>query len=274
MARLRLAYLFCFLFGVAVYEFFFSSNTANETSRSWDSKLSLRPESLLPSRWRSNVPPPWLPERPKAAFLVLCRNQDLGEILPTLSAIEQTVNAHPFNSYKYVVLNDVEFTPYFQTKVRSYMAEARARFGGPNASPIELEFGIIPKEHWEPPAHINWNFASLSWDRMKAQQVPYADSRSYRSMTRWFSGFFYKHDLVKDLDYVWRLEPATRYTCNLVPANGGQPVMWDTYGDGTVGDFFDPFRFMQINNKKYAFVLSLKEYRSTVHTLWPKSRGE
>lgn len=49
--------------------------------------------------------------------------------------------------------------------------------------------------------------------------------------------------------------------------------MWDTYGDGTVGDFFDPFRFMQINNKKYAFVLSLKEYRSTVHTLWPKSRG-
>jgi len=33
---------------------------------------------------------------------------------------------------------------------------------------------------------------------------------SYRNMCRWNSGFFYKHPVLKDYDYYWRVEPDVR----------------------------------------------------------------
>ena len=35
---------------------------------------------------------------------------------------------------------------------------------------------------------------------------------------------------------------------------------------------YDPFTFMRINNKRYSFVMSLFEFRSTIETLWASTR--
>ncbi|PWN28992.1 glycosyl transferase, partial [Jaminaea rosea] len=205
----------------------------------------------------STSAPSFIPPKPNAALLILCRNEDLGELLPTLSNLESTFNSHPLTSYPYVLLNDQEFTPYFKAKLTAYLASARQRFGGPHASDPDIRFGQVPPEHWRAPDWIDWEKAKRRWEIIAKSKVPYAMSESYRHMCRFQSGFFYRHPLVKDLDFYWRVEPQTRYTCNLT--------------DGT-GDFFDPFRWMKKHNKKYGWVLSLKEYQATIKTLWPKAR--
>jgi hypothetical protein len=36
---------------------------------------------------------------------------------------------------------------------------------------------------------------------------------------------------------------------------------------------FDPFLFMEDNNKTYGFTISLYEYQRTIETLWPTVKG-
>lgn len=52
----------------------------------------------------------------------------------------------------------------------------------------------------------------------------YGGRESYHHMCRYFSGFFYKHPLLKEFDYYWRMEPDVHYYCDLD---------------------YDPFLFMQ-----------------------------
>ena len=47
---------------------------------------------------------------------------------------------------------------------------------------------------------------------------------SYHHMCRYFSGFFYHHPLLTDVDYYWRIEPDVHYYCDID---------------------YDPFLFMQ-----------------------------
>lgn len=95
---------------------------------------------------------------------------------------------------------------------------------------------------------------------------------------RYQSGFFFQHEALLPFDYYWRIEPGVKYTCDID---------------------FDPFLYMQDNNKKYGkelytrnllilrfgtldltnvlesirlfspgFTISLKEYAETIPTLW------
>lgn len=70
---------------------------------------------------------------------------------------------------------------------------------------------------------------------------------SYRFMCRYQSGFFYRHPLLTEYDYYWRIEPTTKLLCN-VP--------------------YDPFAKMHANNWKYGFTISIEEFVETVPTLW------
>lgn len=56
----------------------------------------------------------------------------------------------------------------------------------------------------------------------------YGDSQAYRRMCHYNSGWFYRHPLLKDLEYYWRLEPSVKFFCDIK---------------------YDPFRFMKDNNK-------------------------
>lgn len=64
---------------------------------------------------------------------------------------------------------------------------------------------------------------------------------------RFNSGFFYKHPLLANYAYYWRVEPGVQFHC----------------------DFnYDPFLFMQVNKKKYGFNIALTEIEETIPTLW------
>jgi alpha 1,2-mannosyltransferase len=82
---------------------------------------------------------------------------------------------------------------------------------------------------------------------MAQRKVIYGDSESYRHMCRFESGFFFRHELMQNYDYYWRVEPGIDYYCDID---------------------FDPFKFMREHKKKYGWVISLYEYRETIETLW------
>lgn len=172
----------------------------------------------------------------KATLYTLCRNSDLYEMLDTIINYESRFN-HKFH-YDWVFLNDEPFSDEFITFVSSYVS-GNARFGE------------IDKAHWSIPNEINTSI-------MQAKMVqtlndpdgayPYADSISYRNMCRFESGFFYKHPLLLDYDYFWRVEPGVSLLCDVN---------------------YDIFDFMVENQYDYGFTISTIEYPKTIPSLFP-----
>jgi len=86
---------------------------------------------------------------------------------------------------------------------------------------------------------------------MEAKKIIYGGSLSYRHMCRFNSGFFYKLDVMQKYDFYWRVEP-----CIAPSVLRGLTAVTEYYCDL----YYDPFKFMRENNKKYGFVMSLYEF--------------
>lgn len=175
---------------------------------------------------------PYRGKKVKATFVTLARNSDLYELLPAIKSVEDRFN-HKFQ-YDWVFLNDVEFTEEF-INVTSALISGKTKYG------------VIPKEHWSFPDWIDQDRAAKVREEMRQKKIIYGDSVSYRHMCRFESGFFYRHPLMQEYDWYWRVEPGVKLTCDLD---------------------YDLFKFMEDNGKKYGFSISIHEYEATVPTLW------
>ncbi|OMH80090.1 Glycolipid 2-alpha-mannosyltransferase 1 [Zancudomyces culisetae] len=165
----------------------------------------------------------------KAAFVSLVRNSDLHGIRKTIREVEDRFNRK--FGYPYIFLNDVPFTDEFKQGVRDLVST--------NAT-----FGLVEGEAWGYPEYVDKNKAKEI--REKSNYIN-GGSESYRFMCRFQSGYFYKHPLLKDLEYYWRIEPDVHYYCDVD---------------------YDPFLFMKENNKVYGWNMAPTEYMATVPTLW------
>jgi alpha 1,2-mannosyltransferase len=171
-------------------------------------------------------------ERVNATFVTLARNQDVWEIAKSIRAVEDRFNRN-FH-YDWVFLNDKPFDDQFK-KITTALVSGTTHYG------------LIPKEHWSYPEWIDLDKAKAVREDMRARKIIYGDSESYRHMCRYESGFFFRHELMLNYRYYWRVEPSIELYCDIS---------------------FDPFRYMMENKKKYSFVLSLYEYFETIPTLW------
>lgn len=175
---------------------------------------------------------PYKGKKAKATFVTLARNSDLYELLPAIKSVEDRFN-HKFQ-YDWVFLNDVEFTEEFKNVTSSLISG-------------KTKYGVIPKEHWSFPDWIDQDKAAKVREEMRQKKIIYGDSVSYRHMCRFESGFFYRHPLMQEYDWYWRVEPGIKLTCDLD---------------------YDLFKFMEDNGKKYGFAISIHEYEATIPTLW------
>lgn len=167
-----------------------------------------------------------------ATFVTLARNSDIWELAKSIRQVEDRFNRN--YHYDWVFLNDKPFDDTFK-KITSALVSGKTHYG------------LIPKEHWSYPEWIDQDKAKKVREDMKERKIIYGDSESYRHMCRYESGFFFRHELMQQFEYYWRVEPGIELYCDIS---------------------FDPFRFMKENNKKYSFVLSLYEYYETIPTLW------
>jgi alpha 1,2-mannosyltransferase len=170
--------------------------------------------------------------RVNATFVSLSRNSDVWEIAKSIRQVEDRFNRN--YHYDWVFLNDKPFDSTFK-KITTALVSGTTHYG------------IIPKEHWSYPDWIDLEKASKTREDMGQRKIIYGDSESYRHMCRFESGFFFRHPLMMNYEFYWRVEPSIELYCDVS---------------------FDPFRFMKDHDKKYGFVLSLYEYYETIPGLW------
>ncbi|TID18192.1 hypothetical protein CANINC_003933 [Pichia inconspicua] len=171
-------------------------------------------------------------EKVKAAFVTLARNSDVWEILSSIREVEDRFN-HNY-AYDWVFLNDEEFSEEFKRETSRLISG-------------KTHYGLIPHEQWSFPDWIDTNKAAETRERMRQEQVIYGDSISYRHMCRFESGFFFRHPLMEQFDYYWRVEPGIKIYCDID---------------------YDIFKFMADNDLEYGYTISLPEYQKTIPTLW------
>ncbi|KZT42076.1 glycosyltransferase family 15 protein [Sistotremastrum suecicum HHB10207 ss-3] len=171
-----------------------------------------------------------------AAFVVLARNNDLQNVIASMKQMEDRFNKK--FDYPWVFLNEQPFSEDFIKRTTEVTAS-------------KTSYGLIPKEHWVQPEWIDEPKAAKARQKMLENKVIYGGSVPYRNMCRFNSGFFFKHELLKDVKYYWRVEPSVKFFCDID---------------------YDPFLVMQDGNKVYGFTISLYEYESTIPTLWETTK--
>ncbi|TIA87449.1 hypothetical protein E3P99_03175 [Wallemia hederae] len=177
-------------------------------------------------------------ERQKAAFVVLARNSDLYSFLPSMRAVEDRFNKK--FGYEWVFLNDKPFSQEFKARTQAL-------------SDSPCHYGLIPEEDWKQPSFINETKAADAREKLEnMHKVPYADSVPYRNMCRFNSGFFWRHPLLDNFDYYWRVEPDIKLFCDVD---------------------YDPFQYLAENDINYGFTVSLYEYEESITTLWETVKG-
>ncbi|KAK9464526.1 nucleotide-diphospho-sugar transferase [Lipomyces arxii] len=173
----------------------------------------------------------------KASLVMLVRNRELTDALRSMRMIEDRFNRK--YRYPWTFLNDEPFTEEF-INFTTGMASGKT------------QYGLIGIEQWSMPEHIDLQKVQANMETMVAKNVIYAGSMSYRHMCRYNSGFFYRHELLANYDYYWRVEPAVEYYCDIN---------------------YDPFELMRTNDKLYGFVMAMYEYDVTIKTLWDETKS-
>ncbi|EGY19468.1 hypothetical protein VD0002_g8452 [Verticillium dahliae] len=170
--------------------------------------------------------------RANAAFVVLARNKELDGVVQSIKSIERHFNR--WYHYPYVFLNDDEFNSTFKETVTNYTSGT-------------VEFGKVGPEMWGFPDWIDPKVAKEGIAKQGDNAVMYGGMESYHAMCRFYSGFFYKHELLQKYEWYWRLEPEISYFCDIT---------------------YDPFLEMIAANKTYGFTIAVKELRETVPNIF------
>jgi len=185
-----------------------------------------------PSDHGSATPGESLYHRANASLIMLARNSDVDGAVHSVRELEDRFN-HRYH-YPWVFLNEQPFSDEFKRRV-SFLVS------GP------VHFGQIPADHWYQPEWVNETKATEERQKMEEENIIYGGSLSYRNMCRFNSGFFYRHPLMQDYRYYWRVEPGVHFHCDVN---------------------YDPFVYMHENNKTYGFTVAIYEFRRTIESLW------
>lgn len=206
------------------------------TSKPQNPQLGTSPLPSITPLTPTELSPAAPGERVNATFVTLARNTDIWEIARSIRQVEDRFNRN--YNYDWVFLNDKPFDDQF-IKITTSLVSGKTHYGQ------------IPVEHWSFPSWIDQKKAEAVREDMRRRKIIYGDSISYRHMCRFESGFFFRHPLLHQFEYYWRVEPSVELFCDI---------------------HYDPFKYMKDNKKKYSFVLSLYEYVETIPTLWDSTK--
>ncbi|KAF2865512.1 alpha-1,2-mannosyltransferase Kre5 [Massariosphaeria phaeospora] len=176
--------------------------------------------------------PPVDKPRANAAFVVLARNKELDGVLQSIKSIERHFNR--WFHYPYVFLNDGDFNSTFKEAVLNH-----------TSAPVE--WGKITPDLWDFPEWAEPAVVKEGIQKQGDAAIMYGGMESYHHMCRFYSGFFYKHELLQKYEWYWRLEPEIKYFCDIT---------------------YDPFIHMIRENKTYGFTIAVKELKETVPNIF------
>ncbi|ODV89138.1 glycosyltransferase family 15 protein [Tortispora caseinolytica NRRL Y-17796] len=167
-----------------------------------------------------------------ACLVMLARNSELDHCLQSIREQEDTFNKQ--YHYPWLFLNDEEYTEEFKSKILDAVSG-------------EARFGLIDPEHWTIPDWIDTKQVYENLKTANSRNILYGALLSYRHMCRYNSGFFYKHPMLLEYDWYWRVEPDVHFWCDVE---------------------YDVFTYMKNNNYTYGFTMTAHEYMETIPTLF------
>ncbi|KAI9316484.1 nucleotide-diphospho-sugar transferase [Dichotomocladium elegans] len=171
----------------------------------------------------------------RGAFVIVGREEELFSIRETMRDVEDRFNeAH---GYPWVIISEQPFSERFQELVGG-LASGRVYFG--------------EAQTWHEPPYIDIKRAEITAKEMGAQGIYHGESISWRKMARYNVGFLADHPLLQDAEYYWKVQPRSRYLCDIKE---------------------DPFLFMKTHGKKLAFAISMVENGATIPSLWPVTQA-
>lgn len=170
--------------------------------------------------------------RANAAFIVLARNSELNGVLQSIDSMERHFNQ--WFHYPWIFLSDTEFDDNFKAAVAQHTTS-------------DVKFGLISPELWQFSPQTDEDFIKETIEGQGDRGVKYGKLESYHRMCRFYSGFFYKHPLVQQVDWYWRVEPDVEFFCDLT---------------------YDPFIEMEKSGKKYGFTVMVQEMSATIPNLF------
>lgn len=199
-----------------------------------------------------------LEKREKAAIVLLLREQDLDELLPTLSNFEQRFNAN--FRYPYVLFASPDEGPFSADFRRAVL----------KVLPLgaTVEWAVVEDQHWRIPDWLDAQEVRAGFKKQEEEGVQYAGREGYHHMIRWYSGLFAREKVLKKYDWYLRLEPGGELRHSFAIGSradlllGRAPVRY--YCSIT----YDPFRFMAMKGKLYGFVITIVENMNTIPSLF------
>lgn len=163
---------------------------------------------------------------------MLTRNEDLEGVVTSLRSFERHFNR--WFHYPYIFLNDKEFNSTFKEVIQKHVS-----------SPVQ--FGKVGPELWDFPTWADRSTVEEGIALQGDRGIMYGGLESYHHMCRFYSGQFYKHPLLRGLDWYWRLEPDVKFFCDIT---------------------YDPFVYMESHNKTYGWTIAIKELEETVPNMF------
>lgn len=240
--------------------------------------IFLRPPPPLSSLSSSITPPvegcqnvqlTRLEKREKAAIVLLLREQDLGDLLPTLDNFESRFNARFRYPYVFIASPDEgDFSDDFRRTVLKALP-----------SSAEVEWSLVERQHWSVPEWLDEESVRRGFKEQEARGVQYAGREGYHHMIRWYSGLWAREKVLEKYDWYWRLEPGGELLCVHSSAPAGLELTLLAHRRAVrfyCSITYDPFRFMAVHNKVYGFVIAIVENMNTIPSLFKtiKSHAE
>ena len=159
--------------------------------------LAVRSGAVPPVRGCQDTRTTALEARERAAIVLLVREADLAELIPTLKNFELRFNR--VFRYPYVFLSSPDL-PVFSLGFKRAVARVL-----PDGAVVE--WGEVPEEQWKIPAWMDMDEVRAGFKDQEAREVQYAGREGYHHMCRFYSGLWARHPMLAKYDWYWRLEP-------------------------------------------------------------------
>lgn len=171
-----------------------------------------------------------------ACILSFVNEEELYKLTTTILDVETRFN-HQFK-YDWVFISNTPLSNDFRIVVESLTSG-------------QVKFGAIDKKYWKFPEHIDVDLAYERRAQIRSNGVFIGDDKELvldSFKRRYLSGFLFNHELLKDYDYTMKIEPGSRFTCDIK---------------------YDLFKFMRLEKKQVGFIRTPRGKKiKSVETLW------
>ncbi|KOG96257.1 putative mannosyltransferase [Saccharomyces eubayanus] len=181
---------------------------------------------------------------PKACFVSLITEQDsMTQILLSIDEVQGKFNKDFAYPWVFISQGKIDDTK----KEMIYQAMTDSMNG--NSEVIDIKFAEIPEDEWTYPEWIDQNKAADSL--IALVNIPDGDSRAVRYKARYLAGFFWRHPILDEFDWYWRVDPGIKLYCDIG---------------------YDLFRWMQDSGKVFGFTLSRSEAKEANDKIWDTTK--